>query len=390
VRALPWLAAALALAGCGAEKRASQAAGPKGVVRYCSDDPFDTEARGVLRFNQEHEKRGLSAVLVRFTNARRLARGIKQGRCDVASMSMFDVAGYAAGGSLLDLTRHVASRRKEFFPATLTSGHYAGHDWALPLAVDVGVLYARTQTLPDTLQELYARGGFIYGDGPDSPLAFLETAYAAGGRVLTSDGQHSALDSPENARALALLRSGVTSGNVHGYPSQRAYKTYMKGHATFMRNWSSSGLGDDRLSDDRVKVVALPPFKGGRPATLLVGYDIVVLKTTKQPRAALAFLDARVSPAGARLPARKGLLSPLVQSYDDSELTSTPGGDSSKAALERAVAAPVTPHLEQIVSTLAIAVDGALSGRVSTRTALRRASKDIDAILATEAPGDES
>jgi multiple sugar transport system substrate-binding protein len=360
------------------------------VVRYCSEDAFDTEGRAVLEFNQDHERRGLSAVLVRFTNSTRLARGIKEGRCDVAAVNMFDVAGYAGRGSLLDLTRHVAARRKEFFPATLAGGHYAGRAWALPLAVDVGVLYARTQTLPATLQELYARGGFIYGDGPDTPLAFLETAYAAGGRVLTPDGRRSALNSPQNRRALELLRSGVMTGKVRGYDSPRAYKAYMRGHARFMRNWTSSGAGDDRLSDDNVKIVALPPFAGGRPATLVVGYDLVVLETAKQPRAALAFLDARVSPAGTELPASQGVLSPLIKSYDDHDVTDRPGGQSLKAALQRAVAAPVTPHQEDIIKVLALCVDTTRRGRMSPQAALRLASKQIDALLANEAPGDES
>jgi multiple sugar transport system substrate-binding protein len=389
VRALPWLAAALALAGCGAAKHAAAPA-PKGVVRYCTTDEFDSEGRAVLQFNQAHERKGLSAVLVRFTNDKRLARGIKDGRCDVAALPMFDMGRYAAAGGLLDLSRHVAGRRSEFFPAALATARYAGRDWGLPLYVDVGVLFARTGRLPATLQELWRRGGFIYGDGPDSSLAFLETAYAAGGGILTPDGRRSALDSPENLRALELMRSGVRSGKVRGYANTRAYKIYMKGHGTFMRNWSSAGAGDDRLGDSDVKIVALPPFDGGKAATLLVGFDLVVLRTSKRPQAALAFLDARVSPAGARAAARSGLLSPLVKSYDDSEVTNGPGGHSLKAALERGVALPVTPHLVTILQTVTTTVDLALSGRVSPRRALRIASKAIDSTLATAAPGDES
>jgi hypothetical protein len=61
-----------------------------------------------------------------------------------------------------------------------------------------------------------------------------------------------------------------------------------------------------------------------------------------------------------------------------------------KAALERAVTAPVTPHQDDIIDVLALCVDTTLRGRMSPRAALRLASKQIDSLLADEAPGDES
>jgi hypothetical protein len=61
-------------------------------------------------------------VLVRFTSDKRLAHGIKDGRCAVAALPMVDVARYAAAGGLLDLTEQVAARRKEFFPAYAAGG----------------------------------------------------------------------------------------------------------------------------------------------------------------------------------------------------------------------------------------------------------------------------
>jgi len=84
------------------------------------------------------------------------------------------------------------------------------------------------------------------------------------------------------------------------------------------------------------------------------------------------------------------VLSPLIKSYDDHDVTDRPGGRSLKTALEHAVAPPVTPHQEDIINVLALCVDTTLRGRMSPRAALRLASKQIDSLLASEAPGDES
>ena len=356
------LLAGLALAGCGGAAE-SQPPPVKGVVRYCSTDSYQTESAAAARFNRIHAPRGLSVRLVVLRDYRRLGRALKANRCDVAELSIEELGGYAAAGGLRDLTAQLQPRRHEFFPGALAAVHYAKRDWGVPLWLDVGLLFARTETLPATLQDVYRHGGFVYGDGPDTPLAFLETAYAAGGRVLTPDGRHSALDSPENRRALSLMLSAVRRGKLRGGSGFAAYRRYMDGDATYMRNWSTAvpqGLDED-LPDD-VHITPLPPFAGGRAVTLMVGSDLVVPRGSRNVRGALAFIGDRVSVAGARPAARGGQLSPLVKSYDDFALTETPGGPALKGALLRAVPPPVTPHEEELAQAIGLAVHEVLTG----------------------------
>jgi trehalose/maltose transport system substrate-binding protein len=383
------LAAGALVCGCGGVRVAHATPPVTGTVRYCATEPHERAA--ATAFNRAHARQGLSVRLTVHARAKSLAAAVKRGECDVVELAAAEVASYAAAGALRDLTAHVRARRREFVPATLLSGHYAKRDWALPVWVEVGMLYSRYYPIPKTLQDLYRRGGVVYGDGLDSPVGFLETAYAAGGRVLSPDGRHSALDSAPNRAALALLRAAVAQRRVRSLTAPAALHSYVHGHARFMRNWSSY-VGDDAFLDGQVhgQLTPLPPFAGGRPATLMVGMELAVTRTARDPRAALAFVDGRVSVAAARPGAHSGYLPPLRRSYSDDERLNILGGGWVMRALRHAATLPVTPHLAQIDDVLTLTVRAALTGRLSVERALRQGSRAIDAVLANAAPGDES
>jgi multiple sugar transport system substrate-binding protein len=389
MRAGPLALAALALAGCGGARVAHAARPVRGVVRYCADSSFERPA--ATTFNRAHAGQGLSVRLTVFRSSARVAAAVGRGECDVVELDADEVPRWAAAGTLRDITAHVRARRGEFVPATLRSGHYSRRDWALPLYAIAGLLYARAYPLPHTLQALYRRGGFLYGDGPDSALAFYETAYAAGGRVLSPDGRHGALDSAPNRAALSLLVSAATHGRVTGAPATRAYRRFLDGHGRFMRNWTSFA-GDPELADmtQGITVAPLPPFAGGHPATLLLGRDLAVTRTARDVPAALAFIDARTSVAGEHRGARNGYLPTLARSYGPGELQNVLGGSRSARALRQAVTLPVTPHSDEITQVLQGVMDAALSRRMPVARALRRGDRAIDEILANDAPGGEA
>jgi multiple sugar transport system substrate-binding protein len=324
------------------------------------------------------------------TSPKRFATALRRGECDVVELEADEVPRYAAGGMLRDLTAHVRARRREFVPATLRSGHYARRDWAVPLYAITGLLYARAYPLPHTLQELYRRGGLVYADGP-SELAFYETAYAAGGRVLSPDGRHGALDSAPNRAALSLLASAVAHGRVTGARADRAFRRFMEGHGRFMRNWTSFA-GDPELSDmaKGVSVTSLPPFAGGHPAPLMLGADLAVTRAAHDVPAALAFIDARVSVPGERRGARNGYLPPLLRSYGPGELQNVMGGSRTARALRQAVTLPVTPHIDEIGQIVRGVVAAATARRMTVARALREGDRAIDEILANDAPGGEA
>lgn len=379
----------LALTGCGAA-RVGQAAQPvKGTVRYCAIEPGERAA--AKAFDHAHARQGLSVHLRVLTSGKRLVAALKGGQCDVAELAGYDVPRLAAAGTIRDLSAYIRGRRKEFVPASLHSGHYAKRDWAVPMYLDVGLLWSHTYALPKTLQQLYLRGGFVFGDGPDTALAFLETACAAGGSVLSPDGRHSALDSRQNRAALALMREAVVRGTVRAATGDDAYRSFARGGARFMRNWATLTVRNAAFRGRReTNLSPLPPFAGGRPATLMVGMDLTVTRSARNVRAALAFIDGRTSVAGERPGAGVGYLPALVRSYDDYERQNVVAGPFVMRALRHAVSLPVTPHLSAITSVIGYAVHAAIAGRMSVARALHEGSRAIDQILANGAPGGEA
>jgi hypothetical protein len=136
---------------------------------------------------------------------------------------------------------------------------------------------------PHTWQEVYdtaqRRDGIVYQGAPYESLAlnFLELAYASGGRVLSEDGRRSAIDSPENLRALELMVGGIKDGaapaHVTEMKEEPAREEFSQGNATFMRNWPYAIVLMQQRSavKDRFKAVELPAFEGGEQASVLVG-----------------------------------------------------------------------------------------------------------------------
>ena len=107
----------------------------------------------------------------------------------------------------MDLTDYVESRADEFIPSTLAPSKYDGRYWAVPQVTGAGLLYRRTDQVaepPASWQELYRQAaghdGMSYQGAAYEGLTcnFLEIAFAAGGGVLSEDGQSAELDSPEN------------------------------------------------------------------------------------------------------------------------------------------------------------------------------------------------
>jgi multiple sugar transport system substrate-binding protein len=375
----------------------------KGTVTYCASEfaGADSEGSAVEQFNTEHAAQGLKARFRKLPfmaapQHRRLF-GRRAGRCDVMLLDSAWMGEAAATGVALDLTPYIEARRKDFIGATVDAVAYQDRLWGIPRHADAGLLYYRTDqvdTPPRTWQEVYdtaqRRDGIVYQGAPYESLAinFLELAYASGGRVLSEDGRRSAIDSPENLRALELMVGGIKDGaapaNVTEMQEEPAREEFSQGNATFMRNWPYAlVLMQERAElKDKFKVAELPAFEGGGQASVLVGHDVIVAKRAKNRDAALVFADFLTSPdIEAQLVSRTGVASPLVATYEDPSL-STPGVELVRRALEQAKPRPVTPAWTDVSAAIYENVHRALTGDITARQALQAADRDIDRALA--------
>jgi trehalose/maltose transport system substrate-binding protein len=362
-----------------------------GNATYCASGAWKgPESAAVRAFNRAYRDEGFNARFQALHDPVRIPDV-----CDVALIDGFWIAHHASTGVLADVTKRVEERKGDFFGATLGLARYDERYWGFPRHVDVGFLYYKVAagTPPLTWQEAYGfarRGnGLVYGGarGPELALRFLEVAYPAGGGVLSEDGRASELDSPENLRALELMRRGIVRGAVPRsalrMSPHQARVAFARG-ATVLRDWTF-GFRSLRIDNFRsgTEILELPAF-GDRPATpVLVGLSVTVAEDARTEAAALALADYLTGPEEAmRLIKRHRLPTALSASYDGAwAFDWIPYDQELERSLEAARAHPITPRWPEMAQAIGERVHDALTGRMSPRAALAAADRDVAALL---------
>ena len=385
-----------------------QARDATGKVTFCAGkDTTGGYTRAVERFNERYADQGLKADLLEFPegsdNQREQAVQRLEARspeCDVIQADIIWIAEFASQKWAMDLTEYIEGRADEFIPSTLEPNRYDGRYWAIPQVTGAGLLYRRTDQVPDppaSWQELYrvaARtDGMSYQGAPYEGLTcnFLEIAFAAGGAPLSEDGKQATLDTPENLAALKLMVDGIQSGaappGVTTYLEEPARRAFEAGRVTFMRNWSYAYALNQKAPEvrGRFTVEALPPFEGGGRAGILGGNGPFLSAYSENPEAGLLFIDHLTSPETLKLNmAEYSLPSVLHATYEDPEVQKAiPYAAELKQAIEQARPRPVSPVYTQISAAIYKNVNRALAGEVSPEEALAQGHKEIDEALAT-------
>jgi multiple sugar transport system substrate-binding protein len=379
-----------------------------GEVTFCAGkDTTGGYTRAVERFNARYKGQGLTANLLEFPegsdNQREQAVTRLEARspeCDVIQADIIWIAEFASQKWAMDITDYVEARADEFIPSTLAPNKYDGRYWAVPQVTGAGLLYRRTDQVPDapqTWQELYraaaAEDGFAYQGAPYEGLTcnFLEVAFAAGGAPLSDDGKQATLDSPENLAALKLMVDGIKDGaapkGVTTYMEEPARRVFEAGKASFMRNWSYAYALNQKAPElrGRFEVSPLPAFEGGGHAGILGGNGPFLSTYSENPKGGLLFMDHLSSPETLKLNmAEYSLPSVLKATYDDPAVQKAiPYSAELKRAIEQAQPRPVSPVYTQISQAIYKNVNQALSGQTSPEEALKQGNAEIDEALAT-------
>jgi multiple sugar transport system substrate-binding protein len=362
-----------------------------GNATYCAIGVLeDVESAAVRRFNRAHREDGFTARFQSLEGYGRLPDV-----CDVALIDSAWIAHQAQTGLLADLTERVEKRKDDFAGATLELVRYDDRYWGFPRIVDVAFLYYKSLagTPPLTWQEAYALGrrgkGLVYSGERNFELAlvFLDVAYSAGGNVLSQDGAGSELDSPENLRALRLMRRGIERGAVpQAVTSMNAgdARTAFARGATVMRDWTfgyrALRVGNWRSYTD---IIEVPAF-GDRPgAPVLTGLSVSVAEDAREEPAALAlaaYLTGREE--AVRLAKRHRLPTALSATYEGSSVLDwLPYSLELERSLEAGRAHPITPRWPEMERAIAARVHAVLTGRMTPRAALAAADREVAALL---------
>ena len=228
---------------------------------------------------------------------------------------------------LLDLKPFVDSRVQEHLPVLLDNDTVQGRLVSLPLNVNVGMLYYRTDLLkkygynkpPDTWDKLETmaariqRGeraggnqdfwGYVWQGGSYEGLTCnaLEWQEAfGGGRIIESNGDIS-VNNPMAREAFRNAKTWVGTISPKGvlsYTESDSLAVFRAGNAAFLRHWSGA-LSASRLGDtpirNRFDVTLLPAGPKGH-AQAVGGFHLAVGRRSAHPRESvqlLLFLTSR-------------------------------------------------------------------------------------------------
>ncbi len=318
---------------------------------------------------------------------------------------------FAAAGWVLPLDKY-GPPRTEFFPATITANTWAGKLYALPWFADVGLLYRRTDLVPNepkSLEEMVKsaltamtrRGGPRYGivwQGARYEgliTGFVEYLGAFGGRIIDDKGEV-VVNRPEAVRALEFMRdelygTHVAPLDVLTWHEEEARFAFQNGNAAFMRNWPYpvAAMSDTGQSKVAGKFAVSPmPASGtapnGHSTAALGGAQLAINAYTEHPDAAYKLIAYLTAPeqmleraqAVGQYPTRPAL-------YDDARLRGAVAIplDNARRAIESATPRPVTPIYTELSEILQIELHRALVRQAEPREALNSAATRINALI---------
>lgn len=327
---------------------------------------------------------------------------------DVLQLDVVWTPEFAAAGWIANLDRFQASV-DGFFPAAVAASRWAGSLYSLPWFIDVGMLYRRTDLVPDapsdfqSLVEEATRAqrpgdvpfGFVWQGARYEGLVtvFLEHLGAFGGAILDADGRV-VVDSTAAERALTFMRDtiyadGIVPPSVLTWQEEQTRLAFQSGQAVFMRNWPYAyGLLEDAAQSrvaGRVAVSSMPYGQGGMATAALGGSVLAVNAFSEQPDAAYALLDFLMQPEQMLERARiAGQYPTRPAMYDTGELRDALTIPVSEAlqVIQRAMPRPVTPVYSQLSDLLQISVHRVLTRQQEPGPALREAAAAMRALLA--------
>jgi len=334
---------------------------------------------------------------------------------DVAWLAQIAASGWLAPLDAL-LGKAGCGERSAFFPRILAvADTYGGKLVALPVYVDGGLLYYRTDLLrkyrlagpPRTWDELLRASETVQeGEKRKSPkffafvwqgaqyeglvCDFLEFAGADGGFAVVAGTV--SVDTPGNRKALRFMRDLIHKYRVsppNTFTEMREEETrlvFQGGNALFERNWPYAwALHEARGSRVRgvVAVAPMPSFTPGRGVSTLGGWHAGVSRYSDAKEESFRFLCFLGSYAvQKKLALHLGWNPGRMDVYEDAEVLSRmPHLRSLRGIFENARPRPIVPYYTQLSEILQRHLNAALADRSSPGEALQAAQREMQAIV---------
>jgi multiple sugar transport system substrate-binding protein len=337
---------------------------------------------------------------------------------DVFLMDVIWIGQFARSGWLEPLDSYIRENEfstKPFFQGIVTLvDRYNGQLFALPVYVDGGLLYYRSDLLqnhgylnpPRTWKQLvdYAMSiqeaerketpnfnGFIWQGAQYEGLVctFLEFITSHGGGMMVDHAMR--LDTPENARALQFMqdlihRYQISPPNTYTEMKEEEVRSsFQRGNALFERNWPYAWKlhqAEDSPVQNRVGIAPLPHFENGKSASTLGGWHAGISRYSDQKEAAWDLVQFIMSyETQKKLVLNLGWNPGRRDIYADPDvIRALPHLQGLREVFEYAVARPNLPYYVQISEVVQRHANHCLAGKIDPEKALSNMQREIERI----------
>lgn len=311
---------------------------------------------------------------------------------DVMTLDLVWTAEFAAKGWIEPLTGDLAVNTSELLSAPLQSGTYNDTLYALPMTSDAGILFYRTDLVPEPPQTWDEMMGMCavaeeegiacyagqYANGEGLTVNVSEAIHTFGGSIVNSSGEPT-LDTPEAEAGLRSLVEAYANGNIPKeaitYLNEEGRQSFQAGNLMFLRNWPyvySLAKSDGSSTVKETFGVAPLPGVDGLGAASLGGHNTAINVYSENKATARDFMEYLISAESQTFFAMQGSLAPVLASvYDDpAVIDELPYLPVLKTAIENAVPRPVTPFYPAVTKAVQDNAYAAIQGSKSVEDAL--------------------
>ncbi len=335
----------------------------------------------------------------------------KSSAIDVINMDVVWPAEFAQAGYTLPLDRFIQQDNvdlSQYNKGALSAAQFDGKQWALPLFIDAGVLFYRTdlvKTPPKTwdalikdAKSLQGKNGTKYGmllqakQYEGLVCNAVEYLGSYGGGFIDKNGKVS-VNSPQAIKGLKELKkvaidSGITPKNITNFTEPETDSSFIEGQSVFARNWPYMWAdAQDKTKSKivgKVGVAALPAGDSGS-ASALGGWQMGINKYSKHPQAAWTFVKFMTGVEGEKIQSISGGSSPAIMSlYQDPDvLKANPffKQQGFQDAVANATSRPVAPNYQKISSIIQIHVSKLLAGQETAEQSAANMESEMKAAM---------
>ncbi len=296
--------------------------------------------------------------------------------------------------------------RKSLVQGAGLGNSYANQLYRWPLVADVGMLYWRTDLMPEApstpeqlvqiSRQLQQAGkvayGFVWQGRQYEGLScdYLEVLKGFGGDWLDPQTGQPALDTPEAIAAAhwmhSLIRDGISPKAVTNFSEPESLQSFKAGDSAFMRNWPYAWAElqkQDSAVRGNVGVTTMVALPGEQGRATLGSWGLSLLHHSKHKEAAVQAIRYLTSEAAQKERFLKDGYTPTSSNlFHDPELIAVSAVlPQIRKALSLAIERPPTPLYAQLSDVLQRRLSAVLTNEQSVDRAMEQAQSNSDVIL---------